>query len=628
MRKKIGRIKNLFAILGCVLVSYVQAQVIDISTGVKNSDGSLLAYNSLDDTWRMKRPGATSELTPRVCTLSAWQQNNCSRWISPDVFQGEAILTAGGIYTYIARPVVTAGRVDCASIIINSIGGDNRITGLWVNGHAYALNLPAGDHFNPMVGSRTLVLNPAHIIPGGTNKIEVKVQNIVNTIDTYTGFNLCGELHINDGNFNINPEISGASVFCQGSPISVNGFLASGSGTPTHHLWGIKECDASGNDIPGGFSWESWYVGVPTAHTFPVSLGYACNKYYRIFLAAVVESDCDNWAQENKVVYYSCKPWASAGADQTICEGECVTLGSLLNQKKVTYAWTIGGGPVFSTSAVPTVCPESTTTYTLTVTNQYGCTATDQVTVYVNPNDPSFSAYINTTNSAYFTVTATANDLTPYSQPGFMFDWMIEELNPIAGYIPYYQHHGYNGLGDNSCWWTFPNQVFKGYVSTPGNFTQATPCNSSSATGRFLYGRTYRITRTTWNDNCPQSSYSILFSPTYGKGTGGPGVMITEDVESPVIQSTGIRKPETETRSEDAIRIYPNPSDGIFAVQIEQGTAASVDVFDLFGKKIQSRMIPAGNGTLQIDLSGYSKGMYLLHITVGGKTSTHKVILQ
>ena len=67
---------------------------------------------------------------------------------------------------------------------------------------------------------------------------------------------------------------------------------------------------------------------------------------------------------------------ASAGADETICEGEIVTLTA---SSGASYLWNNG-----SIAQSITVNPTTTTTYTVTVTNEAGCQATDQVTVFVD----------------------------------------------------------------------------------------------------------------------------------------------------------------------------------------------------------------------------------------------------
>ena len=70
-------------------------------------------------------------------------------------------------------------------------------------------------------------------------------------------------------------------------------------------------------------------------------------------------------------------PVISAGADQSVCSGQSVTLNAFGG---VTYIWNPGG----STSSTISVSPVSNTTYIVTGTAANGCTSTDAVVVNVN----------------------------------------------------------------------------------------------------------------------------------------------------------------------------------------------------------------------------------------------------
>jgi VCBS repeat-containing protein len=69
-------------------------------------------------------------------------------------------------------------------------------------------------------------------------------------------------------------------------------------------------------------------------------------------------------------------PVADAGPDVAICQGGNATLTA---SGGIAYEWSHG-----DTTAITTVAPAQTTTYTVTVTNVNGCTASDNVTVTVN----------------------------------------------------------------------------------------------------------------------------------------------------------------------------------------------------------------------------------------------------
>ena len=76
----------------------------------------------------------------------------------------------------------------------------------------------------------------------------------------------------------------------------------------------------------------------------------------------------------------------------------------------VTYAWTPSTGLSSATIANPTASPTVATVYTLTATNSAsGCTANDQVTVFINTQVPSVDAGLNQIICAGTPVTLTGN---------------------------------------------------------------------------------------------------------------------------------------------------------------------------------------------------------------------------
>ena len=62
---------------------------------------------------------------------------------------------------------------------------------------------------------------------------------------------------------------------------------------------------------------------------------------------------------------------------------------------------------------------------------------------------------------------------------------------------------------------------------------------------------------------------------------------------------------------DSTLKIYPNPSNAIFNIEIESNATALL--FDIMGRKIASRIL--SSGTTQIDLSYVNSGIYLLQIT-------------
>jgi len=94
-----------------------------------------------------------------------------------------------------------------------------------------------------------------------------------------------------------------------------------------------------------------------------------------------------------EAVIQNLPPVADAGPDMTITEGQSVTLDGRGSYDPdgtiVTYTWKIGLATI-GTGAVITYTPKSSGTYTisLVVTDDDGETATDTMTLTVNPYIP------------------------------------------------------------------------------------------------------------------------------------------------------------------------------------------------------------------------------------------------
>ena len=92
-----------------------------------------------------------------------------------------------------------------------------------------------------------------------------------------------------------------------------------------------------------------------------------------------------------------------------------------------------------------------------------------------------------------------------------------------------------------------------------------------------------------------------------------------------VINGTTLSINNQELQSSFAV--YPNPSNEIFNLTwTEQGTA-NIVIYDYTGKLILKKtQITAGN--YELNLNGFSKGLYFAKISVNGKQATKKIILE
>lgn len=81
----------------------------------------------------------------------------------------------------------------------------------------------------------------------------------------------------------------------------------------------------------------------------------------------------------------------------------------------------------------------------------------------------------------------------------------------------------------------------------------------------------------------------------------------------------------------NSLEVFPNPSKGIFSLLIsnQDPGIASVVVSDLNGRKLftQQYNVNINSNKFNIDLSGYSKGIYLVNIRINGSNLSKKLVL-
>ncbi len=156
--------------------------------------------------------------------------------------------------------------------------------------------------------------------------------------------------------------------------VTLNGCTASDTIKVTEHLFNIEigtETTICPDDnaplyVNGGISYQ-WSTG-DTAANITVSPTTTTT-----YFVTATDNVCS--LTDSVTIYVSPLPNADAGQDQTICISDSVILTATGG---TNYVWNTG-----DTVASITVQPANTTTYTVTVTNTNGCSATDDVTITV-----------------------------------------------------------------------------------------------------------------------------------------------------------------------------------------------------------------------------------------------------
>jgi Zn-dependent metalloprotease len=77
-----------------------------------------------------------------------------------------------------------------------------------------------------------------------------------------------------------------------------------------------------------------------------------------------------------------------------------------------------------------------------------------------------------------------------------------------------------------------------------------------------------------------------------------------------------------------AWRIVPNPSDGIFTLIADDAHTLPVlcEIFNALGEVVHSKLIPAGQQMVPVDMTGHSSGLYLLRMTADRQNAVMKLV--
>ena len=304
-----------------------------------------------------------------------------------------------------------------------------------------------------------------------------------------------------------------------------------------------------------------------------------------------------------------------------------------------TITWTNQSGAVIGTGASITVSPTTGTLYwaNVTYTNCSG-TYTVNDAVYVNAVfNPGFSVSL-TPASNYFTLAVTPTDV---SQPD---NWDFNYCHRIEGWNSTYTNFLFkiDFCKNGANWHNYPNaEVFRGFDHTTTSYSFPTIADptvfpTTPAQGKFKTQYYYRIYRAVANNFCGwrETYANISYFPAGALYEGNvlteAKMMISDWKDVAELENTpgynAAKGAEPLNEFTDLFYIYPNPSQGVFFVDLNSEKEATLQVVDMSGRVIKSIQL-SGNDHYSLDLSGFSKGAYMLKVN-GEKQQLKKVILE
>jgi uncharacterized delta-60 repeat protein len=307
-------------------------------------------------------------------------------------------------------------------------------------------------------------------------------------------------------------------------------------------------------------------------------------------------------------------PVITANGPTSFCIGGNVTLTSNIENQ---YQWSTGTNDTLQAITVNT-----SGTYTVTITNIYGCssTATQTVTVY---NLPPIDAGLNDSTCLSTNINLQASGGISYIwHPGSsLSDSTI--ANPIAGPV---LTTTYTVVGADAGGCQSTDSVTITVLGNPslptivkGNDTlYCTPATYASyqwyLNGSPIGGATNPIHVYTINGN-----YYVEVTNTLGCSSVSSAIAITD---------VGIN----EISSDLMATVYPNPaSENLFIdFQSKKENVVQVTIIDITGRNVYSESIVlyAGMNRKRIGIDAFNKGIYLVQFATENGIKTEKLIIQ
>jgi PKD repeat protein len=373
-----------------------------------------------------------------------------------------------------------------------------------------------------------------------------------------------------------------AMAFAAGHTVSVTSYAATCFGVAN----GSATASVSGGTGPFTYSWS------PSGGTAATATSLSAGSY----TVTVTDNSDMSTATATTVIFQP--PALSLGSSgSALCSGSCTTLNPMVSGGTPGYTFSWSGGLFGST---PTVCPSSTTTYTVTVTDANGCVVTGPLTATV------ITPPVVTVNSV---TVCSGSSATLTASGALAYVWNTGATGAsISAILPTTTSYTVTGTGSGGCTATAVGTVTVDpypTVSVPSTYTVcqgAAATLTASATGGPAFSwspATALSSSTIANPVCaPVATTTYTVTAAFGACTATATTTIY--VDSVIIASV------TSTNVSDCAI-----TDGSITITPAGGTAPYMYTF-----------APSITGSSPT-MTGFSMGSYIVQVTdAGGCTDT------
>ena len=346
---------------------------------------------------------------------------------------------------------------------------------------------------------------------------------------------------------------------------------------------------------------------------------------YTLTYTYTTAAGCTNYA--NNTITVAELPTVTLGPNQNICFGSSTTITATATAG-VTFVWSTGA----STPSI-TVVVGDTSTYSVTVTNSFGCTATATMNVNMLPLPNAQTSVLPKTICQGESATIFASGgsgLTPYVwATGQTASSFVSNNNQDTTVFVVTVT---NIFGCQSVSSVKLNVNVVPVVQLNGGVAQFSACNFTIANlvpGPGPYDTyLWNTGEQTPNLNVATDELGASTFNTFSVTVTLNGCQAKDDIILFVDPCGAIN----EVGTQQIIEIYPNPTDGMFTINLENlGEGMTFDIYNNLGQNIYNEKLTNdmhSRYTKNFDLRSYPVGIYFLRFADGDKVYSRKLIVK
>jgi len=356
-------------------------------------------------------------------------------------------------------------------------------------------------------------------------------------------------------------------------------------------------------------------------------------------VSVVEEAGCSG---EDEMEVVVSDPSVFLGADINVCENEPFPVLDAANQGS-TYAWFYEGDEIPG-ETLQTLQTTQAGTYSVTITNTYGCQASDELEIF---SFPQLNAAFSGPSSATVGTSVSFQDLTTPAPSSWAWNFgdntpIVTQQNPShtfaqVGLRPVFMIAS-NGICSDTAYaevnvnWdctqlalsadfsiSTDTVVLSGLgtlqlTNLSQNATQylwdfgdgSAPVPTAEPIHAYTQPGTYTITLTAINYNCTTSTSQSVVVVEFGVGID-------------------------ELLQEQSLSVHPNPNTGSFVAELQLGSpsALHIELNNMMGQRVFAESIgPRTYWKKEFVLRSPSKGVYMLRISTADRLFQRKLIIE